>query len=601
MIFSGFSKKITPCKNLLLMAIFFGSLPACSTMTSKISELNEAPKNHLNEVEGYTDLKLAQDHSRFRPKISRGGMVVSDDPIASEWGAEILRQGGNAIDAAVATAFMLAVTRPHYGSLGGGGFLLYCPKPQKNTPGTCEIIDYRERAPKRAHRDMFVIDGKAQTHLSQNHALSSGTPGVVAGLLHALKKWGSMPRSKLLERPRRLAKQGFPISSYTERAAYKRWDQMNLAAKQILSCDLNPDKKYEPKAPCKAGQLLRQPDLGKVLDEISIHGEAGFYDGWVAQKIVSGLKAQGGILELDDLKNYSVRTRAPLIARFSNREIVTMPPPSAGGTTLIQMLRYAEAGHKKGWFSDGFGSVSHLNGIAQAMKLAYEDRSSYFGDPDFVDVPTDKLTSEPYLNRRFKTMIESSETTHFSVIDKEGNAVSVTTTVNDNFGSAQVPPGTGIFMNNEMDDFAIQPDLPNLFGLVQGEKNTIAPFKRPVSSMSPSIVRDLEGNNLIVIGAAGGPRITTSVFQALINRYYFGMSLIDAVNAPRIHHQWKPDELMVERYGFAPEVRAELVKKGHKLKTITESARIHALERFPNSGYVMGAPDRRAEGEASIE
>lgn len=594
-----------------LTMIFTLSFGACSHAPHPVGAASkegfETPANNA---------QTSDEHSRFRPVIGTKGMVVSDDAIASEWGVEILRRGGNAIDAAVATAFMLSVTRPHYGSIGGGGFMLYCPKPKNKAPARCEVIDYRERAPLSAHRNLYVINGKPRPDLSQDSAMAPGTPGVVAGLLTALEKWGTKSRVEILTKPIVLARSGFPLSSYTERVARDRWDVFNAEAKHIMSCGNLRDE------PCRPGQTFRQKALADVLLEVSHKGIDGFYSGWVAQKIVDGLKKDGGILSLDDLSHYQVAFRAPVRGSFGGFEIVSMPPPSAGGTVLLQMLKYADLANAQGAFNLGYGSAPSIHALTHAMTLAYYDRAELFGDPDFVTVPVDKLLSNDYLSRRFKKTFrpseanipemtekstqdrlafnESDETTHFSVVDAEGNAVAVTTTVNHNFGSGQVPAGTGIFMNNEMDDFAIQPGTANAFGLVQGEQNAIAPKKRPLSSMSPTIARDKDGNNRIVLGAAGGPKITTSVFLTLINRLLFGMSITDSVNVARFHHQWRPKSIMVERFGFSPEVRAQLMAMGYELQTITESARMHVLERFVD-GRTVGAPDRRAEGAAVAE
>lgn len=592
----------------ILIAIF--TFQGCSHAPHQTIVSREEFKNPT------TTAAISDEHARFRPVVGTRGMVVSDDAIASEWGVEILRRGGNAIDAAVATAFMLSVTRPHYGSLGGGGFMLYCPKSSRGTPARCEVLDYRERAPFAAHRNMYLIDGKARSDLAQDSAMAPGTPGVVAGLLGALEKWGTKSRIELLARPIQIARGGFPFSSYTERVARDRWSVFNAEAKHLMSCGSGRDE------PCRPGQIFRQKALADVLLEISHKGIDGFYSGWVAKKIVEGLKKDGGILSLDDFARYSVSFRAPVHGNFGGFDVVSMPPPSAGGTVLLQMLTYADLANDQGAFKLGYGSVPSIHALTHAMALAYYDRAELFGDPDFVSVPLDRLLSESYLKKRFQKTYrpdranipemkptqdpnrfafnESDETTHFSVVDAEGNAVAVTTTVNHNFGSGQVPPGTGIFMNNEMDDFAIQPGTANSFGLVQGEQNAIAPQKRPLSSMTPTIVRDKQGNNRIVLGAAGGPKITTSVFLTLINRLLFGMSITDAVNAPRFHHQWRPATLMVERFGFAPEVRAGLAEMGYEVQSITESARMHVLERFTD-GRTVGAPDRRAEGAAVAE
>lgn len=554
----------------------------------------------------------SQERSRTRPVIGTRGMVVADDRIAAEWGVEILRRGGNAVDAAVATAFAMAVTRPQHSSLGGGGFFIYCPKPVGKKPQSCHAMDYREKAPGAATRDLYVRDGKARDDLSQNGALASGIPGVPAGLLRMLEKFGSLPRKTLLTRPIELAKKGFPFSGYTERAAQDRWEAMNAEAKKIFGCG-------KMDLPCSPGVTLKQPDLARVLQAISEKGKDGFYRGWVAQKISKGIQVAGGLITLKDLASYEPRFLDPVTGEFKGHQFVTMPPPSSGGVLLAQLLGYVERADRAKLFSDGAGSAQTLHVLSHALSLAFADRTKHFGDPDFWKVPVKGLQSAAYLDERWSGFDpdeaklpeapgipenfepkEPTQTTHFSVIDRDGNAVAITTTVNDNFGSAFVPPGTGVVMNNEMDDFSIQPGVPNLFGLIGGEANAVGAGKRPLSSMTPTIVRDSEGNTKLIVGAAGGPRIITSVFLSLVNRLQFNLSLPDAVAAPRFHHQWRPLKLRVERTGFSSEVRASLKKRGYDLEEADRLAVVHALERFPN-GRVWGAPDPRGEGAAVAE
>jgi gamma-glutamyltranspeptidase/glutathione hydrolase len=543
--------------------------------------------------------------SRIRPVIGTAGMVVSDDRQASEWGASILRRGGNAIDAAVAAGFMLSVTRPQYGSLGGGGFLVYCPAHKP-----CVSLDYREKAPAAATRDMYVKDGKANKDLSQDGALASGIPGVPAGLLGALEKYGTRGRQELLSEPIQVAKNGFRFSGLQESAAQDRWEKLNPAAKTIIGCQEN--KKLQA---CPVGKIVRQPDLAKVLEAISQKGRDGFYKGWVAKKIVDGIQAEKGVLALQDLTNYQVAVAPPVTTTFKNMEVVSMPPPSSGGVLLLQMLGYMNRAEKAGLLKGGFGAASTLHAEAHAMSLAFADRAEYLGDQDFVKVPTAELLSDKYLDSRWATfnpfqanpppgagkfIAEPQNTTHFSVIDKEGNAVAITTTINDEYGSGFVPPGTGVFMNDEMDDFSAQPGVPNMFGLVGGEANSIAAGKRPLSSMTPTIVRDDKGEARMILGAAGGPRIITSVFNVLMDRYIFGMSLPDAVSAPRVHDQWKPNEVRVETYGFSPNVLQTLRNMGYKIEQSPALAKMHTLERFP-SGRTWGVADPRGEGAAVAE
>ncbi len=327
------------------------------------------------------------------------------------------------------------------------------------------------------------------------------------------------------------------------------------------------------------------------------------------------MRASGGILTLEDLKGYKPKWRDPVRAQFEGMEVVSMPPPSAGGTVLLEMLGFMERADRQGQLDEGFGSAKTTHAIAYAMAFAFADRAKHFGDPDQVKVPVKGLISDSYLNERWKLFNpahftspegagtvspEGANTTHFSVIDREGNAVAITTTVNDNYGSGFTPPGTGVVMNDEMDDFSIQPGVPNMFGLVGAEANSIAAHKRPLSSMSPTVVRDAQGRVHLVIGASGGPTITTSVFLSILNRLRFGMSLTDAVAAPRVHQQWAPEELKFERQGFSLDTLSKLTALGHKMVSKPSIAKVHAIERFPN-GRTWGVPDFRAEGAAVAE
>lgn len=559
--------------------------------------------------------------SRTSSEVGTRGMVVAADREAANWGAEILRRGGNAIDAAVATALMLAVTRPQFGSLGGGGFLLYCPKPKVQDgkalgPSPCSVLDYREVAPQAAFRDMYLVGGKASTEASQNSALSSGVPGVPAGLMAALEKWGSKNssrgRAELFSKPIEVAEKGMRFSSNTEVAAYDRWKAFSPEAKRLFGCG-------QVKQPCPVGSIVKQPELASVLRLIAEKGRDGFYLGSVAKRLAKGHQEAGGILTEKDLAAYQPKLRTPVSADYRGWQVVSMPPPSAGGAIILQMLGYLERVDRAGHLAGGYGAPETLHAVATAMTLGFADRAKLFGDPDFVRVPLSEMLEPSYLDGRWKlfdpqkkvqvpgaglSTPESIHTTHFSVIDREGNAVAITTTVNDNFGSGFVPPGTGVVMNNEMDDFSIQPGVPNLFGLVGEEANRVEAGKRPLSSMSPTIVRDAQGRARIVVGAAGGPRITTSVFLILLGRLRFGLSIADAISAPRFHTQWKPDVLFVERGGFPLPTLQRLMAQGYTLREITGSARAHALERFPDAGEtgrVWGAPDPRGEGAAVAE
>ena len=557
--------------------------------------------------EKVTELKPAP--SRVLSQTGLGGMVVADDEEAADWGVEILNRGGNAIDAAVATGFAMAVTRQQYASLGGGGFLVYCPRKQP-----CSTLDYRETAPRAATRDLFVKrakPGQAPTELSQSGALASGVPGVTAGLLLALEKWGSRSRQEIFSRPIELAHRGYRFTGNSEIAAKENWETMSFEGRRIFGDGAKSDQ------PATPGTLIRQPELEKVLGEIKTHGRDGFYKGWVAKKIASGLLAAGGVMTEQDLADYRARLRPPMIGKYRGHEVISMGLPSSGGILLLQMLGYAERADVQGVFAHGFASVQTLHAEAHAMALSFADRSSGFGDSDFVKVPVGALLASTYLDERWKSFDsykadlpegpgplppgplpkEHMNTTHFAVIDKNGNAVSITTTINDNFGSGFVPPGTGVVMNDEMDDFNIQTGLANGSGLISSDSNAIEPGKRPLSSMTPTIVRDSSGETRFVLGAQGGPRIITSVFQTLVNSLKFEMSLADAIYAPRIHEQWKPGDLLMEIWGFPEEVWSALNKMGYPITFVQNVGRIHAIERLPN-GRVLGISDPRAEGAA---
>ncbi|MCC7440435.1 MAG: gamma-glutamyltransferase [Bdellovibrionales bacterium] len=570
-----------------------------------------------------------ESNARVRPVVGTRGVVVADDLESAQWGAEILRRGGNAVDAAVATGFAMAVSRPHYAALGGGGFMVYCPAPSKEGAKPCSVLDYRETAPATAHRDMYIRDGKGDTKLSQEGALAPGVPGVPAGLLAALEKWGSKSRREVLSEPVRMAREGTGFTGYMESAAIETWEAFNEEARGIFGCGAKAAA--APRSPCEPGMTLKQPDLARVLEEIAEKGRDGFYTGWVARKIADGLREAGGIMTERDLAAYKPRMREPVRGAFRGFEVVSMPPPSAGGTVLLQMLAYADIADREGLLDGGFNDADSVHALAHAMALGFADRAEVFGDPDFVKVPVDRLLSRKYLESRWKETFRAgrqavppgagirfeggsealrravvptdaaNETTHFSVVDRHGNAVAVTTTVNGFFGSGFVPPGTGVVMNNEMDDFAIQPGVPNLFGLVGAEANAVASGKRPLSSMSPTVVRDSDGNVRLVLGAAGGPTITTSVFLTIVNRLRFGMTLPDALAAPRFHQQWKPAALIHEKWGLPPESLFDLETYGWELKERTAIGRMHGLERFPATGRAWGVPDRRAEGAAAAE
>ena len=535
----------------------------------------------------------------FHPVYGKNGMVASEQGLATQVGLDILKQGGNAIDAAVAVGFALAVVLPNAGNIGGGGFMVL----HDDKTGKDVAIDFREIAPAKASRDMYldnqgkVIDGKSLfTHDA------SGVPGTVAGMEYALKKWGTMPLSKVLEPAIKLADKGFIVSDVLaqtlkeEKSTLGKWS----ASKAIF---------FKNGEPLKSGDLLVQKDLAKSLRLIAKQGAKAFYQGEIATKIAKEMQSHGGTMTLEDLKAYKVVERQPIIGDYRGYKVVTMPPPSSGGVHLIEILNILEHYPIK---EDGVNSAKNIHHMAESMKLAYADRSEYLGDPDFVKIPVTGLTSKAYANERVKTIddnkarpsstikpgkpqpYESDQTTHFSVMDKAGNAVAVTYTLNLNFGSGIVAEGTGILLNNEMDDFSVKPGVPNAFGLVGGTANAIEAKKRPLSSMTPTIV--MKNNKpWLVTGSPGGARIITTVLQSVVNTIDHEMNPAEAIITPRVHHQWLPDELRVEE-GISPDTIKLLQDKGHKVVTKAPMGRIQIIQA-DDSGFYGYSDPRNPDGK----
>ena len=535
----------------------------------------------------------------FHPIYGKNGMVASEQGLATQVGLDILKQGGNAIDAAVAVGFALAVVLPNAGNIGGGGFMVL----HDDKTGKDVAIDFREIAPAKASRDMYldnqgnVIDGKSLfTHDA------SGVPGTVAGMEYALKKWGTMPLSQVLEPAIKLADKGFIVSDVLaqtlkeEKSTLGKWS----ASKAIF---------FKNGEPLKSGDLLVQKDLAKSLRLIAKQGAKAFYQGEIATKIAKEMQSQGGTMTLEDLKAYKVVERQPIIGDYRGYKVVTMPPPSSGGVHLIEILNMLEHYPIK---EDGVNSAKNIHHMAESMKLAYADRSEYLGDPDFVKIPVTGLTSKAYANELAKTIddnkarlssnikpgkpqpYESDQTTHFSVMDKAGNAVAVTYTLNLNFGSGIVVEGTGILLNNEMDDFSVKPGVPNAFGLVGGTANAIEAKKRPLSSMTPTIV--MKNNKpWLVTGSPGGARIITTVLQSVVNTIDHEMNPAEAIITPRVHHQWLPDELRVEE-GISPDTIKLLQDKGHKVVTKAPMGRIQIIQA-DDSGFYGYSDPRNPDGK----
>jgi len=527
------------------------------------------------------------------------GMVVAQEKLAAQIGADILRQGGNAIDAAVATGFAMAVTYPRAGNLGGGGFMVI------HLAGRNEdvAIDYRETAPRAATSDMFLgADGKPDPDKSRNSALGIGVPGTVAGLALALEKYGSghFTLAQILKPAIDLARGGIVVTDDTADTLpdmYRRMSRWPNSAKTFSHADGTP---------LHEGDRLIQGDLATTLSAIAEQGPRGFYEGAVAEKLVGGIKAAGGIISLDDLKSYQAAIRTPVHGTYRGYDIVSMPQPSSGGIVLLEILNILE----------GFpisdmkqGSAASLHVMIEAMKRAYADRARYLGDPAYVDAPTKMLTDKDYAAKLRATIDlaratpsadvkgggqprEGSNTTHYSIVDSRGNAVSNTYTLNFPYGLGLVADGTGVLLNNELDDFTAAPGASNAFGLVGFEANLPGPGKRPLSSMTPTIVLK-DGKPLLVTGTPGGSRIPSAVTQIVVDVIDYKMDIAAAVAAPRIHHQWLPDEVRIER-GFPDDVLAELKAKGHTLVEPLGYSSANSILVTPNG--LLGAPDPRTRG-----
>ncbi len=532
------------------------------------------------------------------PNGGRDGMVAAEEKLAAEVGAKILAQGGNAVDAAVATAFALAVTYPAAGNIGGGGFMLVYLKNENKTVA----IDYRETAPAAAFRDMYLNEsGAVQSDVILRTLKGAGTPGTVAGLLHALDEYGTMSRKDVMAPAIRLAEKGYalPYFNIAIVESYRERLSRNDAARAEF---FKPGGDgYLP------GETFKRKDLAKTLRTIAKEGADGFYRGPIAEAIAAEMATNGGLVTLEDLAAYKIVERDPVRGTFRGYEIVSMPPPSSGGVHLIQMLNMLETREPHPGQSD---SAEDLHFLAEVMRLAYADRASHLGDPDFTDVPTQGLISKDYAralagkidpSRAMNSSdigagdpypYEGSHTTHFSVMDKDGNVVANTYTLNASFGSGVVIPGTGILMNNEMDDFSAAPGVPNYYGLVGGEKNAIEANKRPLSSMTPALVFK-DGEPYMATGSQGGSRIITAVLQVIVNVIDRKMNIADATDHPRIHHQWLPDEILYEP-GFSADTIRLLEKKGHALEPFGWHAT--PLTVIVEDGWFYGTTDARVPG-----
>ena len=534
-------------------------------------------------------------YSIDQQSISDSAMVVTAHSLSSEIGKNILQKGGNAIDATIATQFALAVVYPRAGNIGGGGFMII-----RMADGQTGALDYREKAPAKASRNMY-LDEKEEVipGLSTYGALAVGVPGTVAGMEAAHKKYGTLDWKTLIQPAIDLAQNGFPITqSEADRFAEKKSDIKGINRFKT------PFVKFWG---WNQGDILKQTDLAKTLERIRDNGKDGFYKGKTAQLFVDEMEAGNGLITKEDLENYAPVWRAPIIGNYKGYKIISMPPASSGGIALTQMFEMAEQLPLK---EMGFHKTETIHAMAEIMRRAFADRAEHLGDSDHYDVPIDKLTDSTYLvnkisnfNKKaatgsdsilagnFKVLLESFETTHTSIIDKDGNSVSVTTTLNTNYGSKLVVKGGGFFLNNEMDDFSSKPGVPNYYGLVGAEANAIAPNKRMLSSMTPTIV-EKDGKVLMSLGSPGGSTIITAVFQVIMNVLEFDKSLDEAVAAGRFHHQWLPDQIMMEEGKFSNEVIEGLKAKGHEISLKDRIAKVKAIMVRPD-GKLHGVGDPR--------
>lgn len=557
---------------------------------------------------GASSLVAAQDvvlryPARHHPVTDAGGMVVTQNQLASEVGAQILADGGNAVDAAVAIGFALAVTLPRAGNLGGGGFMLVYLSRENKTIS----IDYREVAPASASRDMFLgRDGELDKSRVRFTRDAAGVPGTVAGMHHALSRYGTMRWKDVIKPAIELAANGVVVSPDLANSLQRSRSRLS-AYPETMRVFFKPDG-----APYVVGETFKQRDLARSLSEIANRGPAAFYEGGIAEKIVADMQANDGPITAADLAAYKVVEREPVRGTYRGLDVVSMPPPSSGGVHIVQMLNVlenfplAEFGH---------GSATTIHIMAEAMRVAYADRSKYLGDPDFFDVPGEWLMSKDYARQIADGInleaarpssdvgpgviprYESPDTTHYSVMDSAGNAVANTYTLNFSFGSGITLTGTGILLNNEMDDFSAKPGVPNAFGLLGGEANAIAANKRPLSSMTPTMIFK-NGKPYIVTGSPGGSRIITTVLQLLVNVIDFDMNAADAVSAPRIHHQWFPDKLFHE-IGFSADTLRLLAGLGHDT-TATPFSMGSVQTIVAKDGFLHGAADPRRPNSAAI-
>lgn len=557
------------------------------------------PQTQPTRAESVVDFPSAwRFEASDAPVPAENGMVVSTDSFASAAGLEILKDGGNAVDAVIATSFALAVVNPEAGNIGGGGFIV-----GRMADDTRFALDYREEAPGGATADMYVDDDGRVTDQGLVGHLAAGVPGTVAGMEAAYERYGSLPWAQLLEPAIRLARDGFEVADRHHGSIhYKR----ELLGKFPASAAVFLRNGEAP----AVGSILRQPDLARTLQAIADGGAAAFYEGWIADSVAAEMRRGGGLIELADMAAYDAIWREPVQTVYRGYDIISMPPASSGGTTLTQMLNIV------GGFdlaAEGWHSAQAIHIAVEAMRRAYADRNFYLGDTDFVDVPLDYLTSKAHADSLRQSIdltkasvsedfnrvpVESENTTHFSVVDAAGNAMSVTTTLNSGFGSGVVVRGAGFVLNNEMDDFTSKAGVPNTYGLVQGEANAIAPGKRMLSAMTPTIVVNPEGRTELITGTPGGSTIITTIFQIVSNHIDFGLPVQASVNAPRFHHQHLPDVIRYEKDGLADSVIAQLNALGHEMSERAGiSGNVESIYIAPD-GTRFGAADPRRDSKA---
>jgi gamma-glutamyltranspeptidase/glutathione hydrolase len=541
-----------------------------------------------------------------RPPVrGKHGMVSSVSEIASQVGVDVLKRGGNAVDAAVAVGLALAVVWPSAGNLGGGGFMVI-----RQANGKATAIDYREMAPAAAHRNVYLDEkGEYVAESSTYGHAAAGVPGTVAGLSYALEKYGTMKWADVAKPARQLAAEGFPVWYQLERSLKNASKHLSRYP-ETNRIFLRDGKPYE------TGEIFKQPELAAVFERMIKRGPREFYEGKTAQLIEESMRraANGGKvwMTVEDLKNYKAVEREPLRGVYRGHEIITMPPPSSGGVAMIEMLNILERHDLK---SMGAGSSQSIHVMVEAMRRAFADRAQFLGDPDFVKVPVAGLVSRKYADKLAATIdlerastsqdvrsgdplaYESEETTHFTVVDKDGNVASNTYTINDSFGNKITVEGAGFLLNNEMDDFAPKPGAPNAYGLIQGEANAVTARKRPLSSMTPTIVLK-DGKLLFAVGSPGGPTIINTVTQVIVNIIDHGMNIQQAIDWPRVHHQWMPDQIVYEPYGLAPDVLNRLKSMGHQFGNQRYMGDAEGVMIEVKTDVRLGGSDPRLDGKS---